>query len=220
MVRIPNYELAQSKAYDALTLIKDDLFPISPQKLIDTIPDLKLSTYSEYAKYCGCDVSKVISFFGSEDGTIWNRKKSQNTNIIFYNDTISYGPMIRFTIAHELGHYFLKHSFQLAHSQIGVDDDEYNAMEKEANYFAKRFLAPLPIIYRIMDELPEPTISNDEIQAVFQVSSPTSIYIIDNMNNLPWTPLDDSMCSHFSRGIKEAEHLITNYRNLRNTSIL
>lgn len=60
-------------------------------------------------------------------------KPEEGKYLIFYNDKDPY-PVIRFTVAHELGHFVLGHS-----------DEDGPAAEKEANCFARNLLCPLPV---------------------------------------------------------------------------
>lgn len=63
------------------------------------------------------------------------------------NQSISNTGRRNFTIAHELGHYFLNHklhstSFFCEDSQIDEEELVDNSIEREANYFATCFLMP------------------------------------------------------------------------------
>lgn len=67
---------------------------------------------------------------------------------IIYNDDMSSPGRIRFTIAHEFGHYLMHRNAHPEGFQCGVDqmlnwDSGYLALEREANEFAADFLMPL-----------------------------------------------------------------------------
>lgn len=64
---------------------------------------------------------------------------------IMVNDNISNDGRRHFTIAHELGHYFLCHELkngQCFDADIFEDDTAINTIEREANYFASCLLMP------------------------------------------------------------------------------
>lgn len=64
---------------------------------------------------------------------------------IMVNDNITNDGRLHFTIAHELGHYFLCHELkngQCFDSDILEDGTAVNAIEREANYFASCLLMP------------------------------------------------------------------------------
>lgn len=83
---------------------------------------------------------------------------------IFYNDKHT-EPMRAFTIAHELGHYFLQHLEGTEAEIICIDrdfnrlGDDNNTLEKEveANYFAACLLMPCnllsPVFWSFMDKI-------------------------------------------------------------------
>lgn len=64
---------------------------------------------------------------------------------IMVNDNITNAGRRHFTIAHELGHYFLCHELkngQCFDADILEDDTAVDAIEREANYFASCLLMP------------------------------------------------------------------------------
>lgn len=76
---------------------------------------------------------------------------------IFYDDTIRSEGRIRFTIAHEIGHFHMSHlnagsRFRVGFAQRGGSSD---ADEREANAFAVRLLAPACVLNRVNVGSPE-----------------------------------------------------------------
>lgn len=74
-------------------------------------------------------------------------KTNSNQNCIIINKNIDNVGRKHFTIAHELGHYFLNHQLNNAFlfcSKSDVLEDGYQSdpIEREANYFASCFLMP------------------------------------------------------------------------------
>lgn len=65
--------------------------------------------------------------------------------IIFYNGMCSVGRQ-RFTIAHELGHLLLDHKGDLINREPSPGD---NPVEREANIFAARLLAPSCVLWGV-----------------------------------------------------------------------
>lgn len=66
---------------------------------------------------------------------------------IMVNQSINNLGRRNFTIAHEMGHYFLSHqlhsnAFYCSTDAISEEDQAADAMEREANYFADCFLMP------------------------------------------------------------------------------
>lgn len=80
---------------------------------------------------------------------------------IIYDDTAPKG-RIRFTIAHELGHFFLGHP--IIPGCYGSETYIKPEMEKHADMFAIRLLVPACVVWGLGLHTPE------EIQSVFNVS--------------------------------------------------
>ena len=100
-------------------------------------------------------ILKIISAEGVQfreiDATeaFWGAFTKSPTGIpyIIINKAIQNLGRKHFTIAHELGHYILKHdlhavSFLCGEKEIKEDDEITSEQEKEANYFASCFLLP------------------------------------------------------------------------------
>lgn len=74
-------------------------------------------------------------------------KTNSNQNCIIINKNIDNVGRKHFTIAHELGHYFLNHQLNNAFlfctkSDVLEDGYQSDPIEREANYFASCFLMP------------------------------------------------------------------------------
>ena len=130
------------------------------------------------------DINEVYQLLNSEDGALWYKSDTQ-TYILLYNDTIDNKERIRFTIAHELGHYVLKHNEttdKTILSRYSLSENEYKTFETEANFFAKHLLVPFPVLgnyamfFHYMDDR--------FIQAVFQVSFSVASYVLKNMRSM------------------------------------
>lgn len=176
----PDYSKAQLLAYKTLKNSKEKQLPISVKRIIKKFPDLHIQSYTTFSKKRGLTIEQTCEYLDSEEGCLWMRK--DKTYIIFYNDTIKNKARIRFTLAHELGHYILKHneiSDKTKFMRYSLSDNEYDIFEKEANYFAKRLLAPLPIINAILDK--NNSIEAKNLEEIFGVSFLVATYLYEEI---------------------------------------
>lgn len=95
---------------------------------------------AENIKYKEVD-SKNKSFVGSLT------KANSGRYYVFTNKNIDNIGRKNFTIAHELGHFFLEHElksnvFYCLDNEIQEEAEAINPIEREANYFASCFLMP------------------------------------------------------------------------------
>lgn len=184
----PNYEAAQNMAWQVLKEYADYQLPISLYKIIAKIPTLHTRPYSKLAWLFGCKVDEVDDIIGSENGgALWSRPPKGDF-ILAYDDISSNWQRMRFTVAHELGHFFLGHyDFNnnpgiIVDGKLELSDHEsYVVYEQEANYFAKRLLVPTPVL---MDVNSQMTVDSYSLSSIFQVSLECSNYIIKGVNNL------------------------------------
>lgn len=120
--------------------------------------------------------------FGNRfDGKLkYNREK--NRFLLFYNSKYDTGlplgqhhPRTRFSIAHELGHYFIEpHHQYLRHGGLShASSSEFISdvqMEREADAFAASLLLPTPIIKPIVNQGDLTFERLDEVAATFETS--------------------------------------------------
>ncbi len=108
-------------------------FPFEIRKFVKEHFDITLCSFKK-AKLKNVKVEN----FGSKSA-VW--QEIDGMNIIFYNqDEII--ERIRFSIAHELGHYVMNHI-----TNLDQDDELYQIQEHEANTFAAQLLMP----YQLLD---------------------------------------------------------------------
>lgn len=147
--RTPNYAHAEIQAYKILIENGITELPVSVTKIIKKFKNLKIKKYSTIAKKYGTSVDEVSTLYDSNDACCTYRK-THNQYLIAYNDTIKSKQRIRFSLAHELGHYILKHN-EITHktsfARNSLSDADYQIFELEANCFARALLAP-PIILK------------------------------------------------------------------------
>ncbi|MGM0124899.1 hypothetical protein IGI37_002293 [Enterococcus sp. AZ194] len=176
----PDYGKAQSLAYETVQNSGQSKLPLSVKKLIRSFPNISLQKYTVFAKRRNLSLEEVYQITNSEEGCLWMNGK--NKFIILYNDMIENTGRIRFTLAHELGHYVLKHnelSEKTKLSRYSLTSDEYDIFEKEANYFAKRLLAPIPLVDLYMENWNE--IVATSIEYAFNTSYTVAHHIITDL---------------------------------------
>ena len=181
--RNADYSLAQNTAYKVIKDLEIKVLPISLTNVISEYKNLNIQTYDEFANTLNITLERTIHLLQSEDGALWFDSNTNNY-VILYNANIFNNDRIRFTIAHELGHFFLKYNEetnQTIISRYSLPNDEYDRMEKEANYFAKRFLAPIPAIDDFLKY--KPKINTYDISMIFGMSITASQYVIKNLNS-------------------------------------
>lgn len=179
-----NYKKLKNIAYSFLNQYTNGKLPIDLLHIISQLDNLHLMKYSTFAKENNMDINKVYQFLNSEDGALWYKTDTQ-TYILLYNDTIDNKERIRFTIAHELGHYVLKHNEvtdKTTLSRYTLTEDEYNVFEKEANFFAKHLLVPFPILGNYVMFFH--SMNGRFIQNVFRVSFSVANNVIKNLNSM------------------------------------
>lgn len=131
----PDFEKAAKMAISVIKEHKDHKFPFDLEKLIEEIPDLDIIPYSQFSDSFHLATGKVCNLLGSDDAVSF-RNNIEKRWLIIYNDApdICYERK-RWSIAHELGHYFLNHKNQGSEKE-----------EKEANIFARHLLTPLFLV--------------------------------------------------------------------------
>lgn len=201
-----DFAYAQDSAYKVITNSSITTLPINIKKLIKSFKSsgLHIMTYTSFAKQRQISMEEVIMFTDSTDGCLW--KRNDGIYLILYNDTIEYKPQIRFTLAHELGHFILKHHDKTDDSILsrgGLSEKTHKHFEMEANYFAKRLLAPIPLI----DYYSRTWRGNDNlhISKAFNISPSVSERIVEDINkrnkNLKITFRTHEMISKFKNYI-------------------
>lgn len=147
-----NYNFAQRRAYEVLVKYSDGKLPINPFNIISKIKNIKLMTYSEFAKslqnkQAELSIEEIKCQFESDRGFL---KKKGKKYILAYNE-LDPPWVIKWTLFHELGHYFLDHLTE-NYSLLFCDGQRYAEIkEKEANYFAKHCSCPFPVIKKVID---------------------------------------------------------------------
>lgn len=171
---LANYKKASIVASQVLLKYKINDFPFNFTNLIKQIPNLKKLKYSTIAKIEGISLEDVCKYYGSYEGALLF---DGLTYRIVYNDTQSKERQ-RFTLAHELGHYFLGHldENETIIRRNDLSEEFKKIAEFEANRFARDLLAPPYLVKHI--PIPEP----DIISSYFGISFTMSQYLLKFMH--------------------------------------
>lgn len=196
----PNWELAQNVAYKiandfAKSVGDHDVrLPIDPIEIIASSENIALQTYSEAAEKNNMTVAEIAKYVGSDDGVSFEKYyRGESRFVIMYNDMVYSHNRKRFTIAHELGHCLLGHNL----------NRRYDVQEKEANYFAKRLLVPLPLVDRVLGfSILSVNERVEDISSVFDVSRQVAAYSLGNIEKLSWVADDLGLCNSFGGSIE------------------
>ncbi|WP_281486947.1 ImmA/IrrE family metallo-endopeptidase [Lysinibacillus sphaericus] len=160
-IRNPNWDKARQKAYEVIKQHNIQDFPINIKEIISRYSNIKILTYNEFASRRNILIEDVIKINASEDGCI-HYYATKDRYIILYNDEIKLPERIYWTLAHEFGHYILKHHKESNRSNLSrleITDEEYDLYELEADFFARFLINPPSIIkewnvidtYRVMN---------------------------------------------------------------------
>lgn len=167
--RKPDFRNASRKADEILItsrVIQE--FPFEIHKLINEQTDIRLCSF-EKAMHWGIDVN----LFGSESAVLM---ELDGMNIIFFNQNEP-RRRIRFSIAHEFGHYVLDHK-----KNLNKQSELYGIQEVEANCFAAQLLMPCQLIDECIRR--EIRITSDIIMNLFGVSKDASSKRIDTLTRI------------------------------------
>lgn len=111
----------------------------------------------------------------------------------------------RFTVAHELGHVLLGHvgKYQLVNREISPTD---NPIEREANVFASRLLAPACVLWGCKVK------TSDDIVRLCDISKQAAEYRMNRMtelyqrNKFLTSPLEKQVFDQFKNFISNHQH--------------
>ena len=140
---IPRYIDVSKKALFFLLHYKVASLPIYPDEIIQELK-CSIKTYSYHARKLGCTVQDICDACGSIDGYSIYDETTKKYKII-YNDEILSLQRIRFTLMHEVAHIYLNHFIDFEQTKLcrgGLNEDDLDVLDKEANHFASKVLAP------------------------------------------------------------------------------
>ncbi len=161
MSECSNYYRATNAAYELLKMYDGDYPQIDIWYILFKFrKNISVHKYSEVARRMGISVWEFINDYAESDLGYTVYDPGKRRCIIYYND-MKCETTIRFTLAHELGHILLDHTF----------DSE--AHDREANCFARNVLAPVPVRDGYKLE------AVDEICECFNISDRMANVVID-----------------------------------------
>lgn len=179
----PNYPLVYRKVKEVRQKLSPTFKP-SMKELVNLLHSygVTVNTYDQYAKSNGVDLSQVPYLLGSEEGvTLYDGEHS----ILYYNKHQHNRSRKNWTITHEAGHILLGHLQNIQKENVYISPNVLNVMEQEANFFAKEFLAPSPLVLAIVSSYTlQPTIYDYYLvyRYFFQLSKQTSKYCAEFMH--------------------------------------
>lgn len=142
---------------------------------------LIVNTYNQFADTNGLTVEDVPYCLHSEDACIRYYPDS-DLSIIYYNKSM---PRYKKTwnIAHELGHFFMRHHVIKLRAGGYLTEQENKVFEEEANYFAKQLLAPYSLVEAMMVHFDrcDRYFLYAVYRSLFGLSKQASRYASDNM---------------------------------------
>ncbi len=179
------YYYAQNKAYEVLLKYSDGMLPINPFQIIKQVKNIKLVTYTELAKELQLknpelSLEEIKCQFESDKGFL--KKKGKKKYILAYNEQDDVFTL-RWTLFHELGHYFLDH-LKDDNTILFSNVETYEmAKEREANCFAKHCIVPLPVLQHYINLTNDIWNVNWIIRDMFSTSDSVANYIEEHFEN-------------------------------------
>lgn len=187
----PRWTFAKNTAIK-LIAEKSVRFPVDLIHLIDQLPKIALKSYDTMvADLCSHGMQVDLDWVqenladGSQDAALVKMSNCDDLIILYNNDTLVNIPQrIRFSIAHEIGHYMLNHPFITSISRDGelpssLTEKEYLTYEAEAQAFAQCLLIPTPSL----DE----TDTLKDIQVKYDVSNDAASHAYKEYHDRrPW----------------------------------
>ena len=161
MIKFPDYCNATNAAYETLIKYKEFSFPIGIFHIFRQINNVRLYTYDQLMSRFGISSE---NFLPSSDYGYNICDPIKQRYIVAYNSQKE-ETSIRFTLAHELGHVVLGHTYD------GTVED------KEANCFARNLLCPIPVIKEMNLQ------TEDEYIDTFYVSEPMAYCAIKHRSS-------------------------------------
>lgn len=202
LYKLANYRKASIIASKVLLEFNIQEFPFNFSKVIKRIPDLKRVKYSSIARRKDISISEVCSRYGSEEGALLF--DGVNYRIV-YNDSQSLERQ-RFTLAHELGHYFLGHlkKDETIIQRNNLSEAHYKIAEYEANRFARDILAPPYLVKHI--PIREPDIISSYFGVSFTMSQNLINFMHRSRENRTSMTMTGGTLKHFETLIRQLKY--------------
>lgn len=167
----PNYDKAVRESINVLMDFDFNTIPIDLDIIFKKYKrTIRKCSYTKFASKRNLSIEEVCEYFESDLGACAYDRKTERY-IIYYNDTKNNGQLDRFTIAHELGHVFLRHYDEVDGDVLlrkKIPGRKYKGLEDEANCFARNLLSPVPLVNRVIDM--DSGFDVDELMEAFNIS--------------------------------------------------
>lgn len=144
----PRFHYAEEKARQVLLYCNVSTMPIDVRSLIKSSNKCTIKRYSKLMERYSFSKQDLVDNFGN-DGAILYDTQNTKTYTIIYNDIDKPDTRINWTLAHELGHFVLKHHIDFDETKLirgGLTDYEYKVLDAEADAFAAELLSPLMVM--------------------------------------------------------------------------
>lgn len=128
----PDFDRAAVKATETLIEYGITTAPVDPMRILKTMPDVLMVSYTEIATAMDIDRSSAVTMFGhANQDAVTAYLKGRNQYFIAYNQRLPFY-MLQRAFARELGHIVLGHD--------GTRPEDVR--NNEALCFARHFLCP------------------------------------------------------------------------------
>lgn len=153
-----DYDRASIMAWNTIIDAGIYKFPFSLIDLYKRFSTIRLKSFTDYAEELNSNIKNNHDKVSADDIALMLRSNDGATqrlfkkkyNVLFDSDC-SKKPVqrIRFTLAHELGHYVLRHFYDKSTNNFrrnSSNDGKNSKFEHEANRFARELLAPVFLV--------------------------------------------------------------------------
>ena len=205
MAVFANYRKAFFKSVEIIEKYGLKHIPINISQLIERIKKVKVEKYSNIVKKYNCSLNEIIDELGDKGAIKYDEVYGRA--IIYYNDTWNNPQLAIFTIAHELGHYFLEH---FDYVEIGFIKEtifflfKYRHLENEANCFARNLLSPAALVYLFNAN------EASDVKKIFYISALAAETRIDLYKKYDYKYLDSDLIIFF---MKRFDSYVTFYNS-------
>lgn len=141
----PRFHYAEEKARQVLLYCNVSTMPIDVRSLIKSSNKCTIKRYSKLMERYSFSKQDLVDNFGNDGAILYDTQNTKPYTII-YNDVDKPDTRINWTLAHELGHFVLKHHIDFDETKLargGLTDKEYKILDSEADAFAAELLAPI-----------------------------------------------------------------------------
>jgi Zn-dependent peptidase ImmA (M78 family) len=189
---------ARMKAREVLINCGIDRLPLDFRKITAACDMISIVPYSRAMERYGLSKEELFEIYGVDGSCICTA--GQGFYVIYYNDLTPSRGRSRFTIAHELGHIFLRHRRMFMRAEL-LGDAEYRRLEQDAHNFAGFLLAPPPVLNAIGE------LSARDIAILCRVSDEAAEVAHSRLSE--YTRQDEELCGFFAEYIADTKRMMS-----------